>query len=992
MTTKERRTRQAARPSGVFHHADVRGTAPTVTGPHCEGWPSPRHRRAGPPGFTLILTLGFLAVLAIAMLSLALTARTERRAAAVASQSLKARLFAASGVERAMAVLENNFAHELYPGSTFFRPPAGHPWHGRGYLPSINGADTLGITQALASRVGSAAFTPEAELHPNAGWIPVRSSRNIGGENHDVLIGRYTYLVIDESGKIDPGAAVSPVADEDPDTRLRTGESPTDLCLADADLPRPDIFRPDQVETGAPGRMPPDARWFSVTHIARALRPDPAEMSGIVRTLHPYSHDTELFWRDRNGDGRWAAGEDEERTDLAGSLTAGDLYSLFLGPDVTQPEDDCAWLKELDSNPWVQAWRDSAGATQTGIRQRIAAQIAANIVDYADADSIPTPVHITTGGQLEQGTCDEEGTFSLYGVEKAWGISELAMRVQATVVVTTPEPGTCSIAGDLNVNPGNSSSHYFTLACPGGNIDRATLMDRGAGFSYNGPAGSVTVRPKAQGRTLVINGQSVVLANQTYTITSTSMTVHLRNLNPGARNWAQCMGHWWLQIDADNATITPDPGIPPPVPVPTALRITPGFRGEVFFPYETGANVADPPGALSVAYSVIVNTATGETGVAQGTMNVPLAGVADVDGGTLMYSADYTDAETEVIVDAFDLDATPPANWFSVGDARITAAVLAGDETGSSDCVPVGAGGDAGVYLCNWAQSGSSTASTTLYASLRASDPMANDRGERDHDFLEYWTPYPDALHLAADDRSDIGGLDDDRGYDSASYCDVAVANAPFSRLGELGRVHSYQPLRSLRLWAAQDADEAGNDGEILDLFRIGPAAVKRGRINVNSLESPVLETLFAGATTASAEAAAAAVLSKRAAGGTFANIGQLFGGIAGMSGSNPSRDAEEEQAVTRLAELVTVRQNYFSVLVCAQSLHDVGGTPYDADGDGTTESAARYGTLDLRRNTQGEVIGMVDRVLAEQKVLAVLRRDAYSGKTHIERYELLPE
>ena len=116
-----------------------------------------------------------------------------------------------------------------------------------------------------------------------------------------------------------------------------------------------------------------------------------------------------------------------------------------------------------------------------------------------------------------------------------------------------------NITGDLNINPGTSENNEFQMQTPSGYIDRDQVHQGAPEFSYSGPASIVRVKPKAQGRTLTINGVSITLQTNTrYEITSTNMTVNLRN--DKIKN-GKAMGHWWIEIEATNATIDPDPGV-----------------------------------------------------------------------------------------------------------------------------------------------------------------------------------------------------------------------------------------------------------------------------------------------------------------------------------------------------------------------------------------------------------------------------------------------
>ena len=117
-----------------------------------------------------------------------------------------------------------------------------------------------------------------------------------------------------------------------------------------------------------------------------------------------------------------------------------------------------------------------------------------------------------------------------------------------------------NITGDLNINPSNSSNNLFIMQTPSGVIDRNTLHSEGSSYTYTGSASEIKIKVKAQGRTLIINGESVELhPSIRYTITG-DLTVSLRNTH-GGHNWNQAKGHWWIQIDATNVTIDPDPGV-----------------------------------------------------------------------------------------------------------------------------------------------------------------------------------------------------------------------------------------------------------------------------------------------------------------------------------------------------------------------------------------------------------------------------------------------
>ncbi len=103
--------------------------------------------------------------------------------------------------------------------------------------------------------------------------------------------------------------------------------------------------------------------------------------------------------------------------------------------------------------------------------------------------------------------------------------------------------GGYTISGELNINPSNSWKWEFQMQTPSAYIDRGDVHANGSEFSYEGDASMVRVRPKAQGKTLTINGTVITLGNSLYTITSNSMEVEL--FNDGRGNGHQ-MGQWYI--------------------------------------------------------------------------------------------------------------------------------------------------------------------------------------------------------------------------------------------------------------------------------------------------------------------------------------------------------------------------------------------------------------------------------------------------------------
>ncbi len=110
------------------------------------------------------------------------------------------------------------------------------------------------------------------------------------------------------------------------------------------------------------------------------------------------------------------------------------------------------------------------------------------------------------------------------------------------------------IAGEVNINPGKSSNHEFTLGLADGTVITRDDLTKEYG-GYTGPAEMVFLKPKGNGNqnSLTLNGAPYTIYNaNTYEITG-SLDVRLYNdkVNPAGK----AVGHWWVEITANGATI-----------------------------------------------------------------------------------------------------------------------------------------------------------------------------------------------------------------------------------------------------------------------------------------------------------------------------------------------------------------------------------------------------------------------------------------------------
>jgi hypothetical protein len=98
------------------------------------------------------------------------------------------------------------------------------------------------------------------------------------------------------------------------------------------------------------------------------------------------------------------------------------------------------------------------------------------------------------------------------------------------------------------------------------------------------------------------------------------------------------------------------------------------------------------------------------------------------------------------------------------------------------------------------------------------------------------------------------------------------------------------------------------------------------------------------------------------------------FNTAAGLSSgdANAITDAKKEEIIGKIANLITVRQNYFTVLITSQIVKDL---------------ITGYGG-----GTRGEFNVGIDKVLAEQRLMTVYYRDAITNRFEVLRYEYLDE
>ncbi len=257
-----------------------------------------------------------------------------------------------------------------------------------------------------------------------------------------------------------------------------------------------------------------------------------------------------------------------------------------------------------------------------------------------------------------------------------------------------------------------------------------------------------------------------------------------------------------------------------------------------------------------------------------------------------------------------------------------------------------------------------------FFASLEANDPRCNHRTIgwkwRKHDDNEADDGYNPANADKGGDFTERSVDEDDYGSFStlgakndafkipASGVDVEknatdvneistnfIRNAPFETMWELGAIHRGEPFRTINLSMYTDPDSSDFDGSyekgdahILDQVKIGPLKYSRGRFNINSGNKEALDFLVSDKKfgeddtydnySAWPEGSDLGLpiwktdLTPGFHRGRFANM------IAGTTYDAYDNDRQMESIIGRTANLLTTRNEAYSVIVVSQAMKDL--------------------------------------------------------------------
>ncbi|MBN2450508.1 MAG: hypothetical protein JXR77_08960 [Lentisphaeria bacterium] len=860
-------------------------------------------------GVALMMTLGVLALLLIMAMSFAYTSKTDRMAAGINADLLQARLMCESGLSRVIAAMKYSYAGAPSPERVY--PPTWTQADGNSFpFAEFGSSDQHYMVSANPDTVDDSGLPAELQVPGlddsliaaipagSAEWVHILG--DVDGDGTDDLVGRFAYLVLDESGKIDPTAAVTPDWEpfcfavnssgsgddgngwpngtEQPyrqyffydvnanGTWTSTGipegsETRTGTCMAE--LVIPDAFRANlpSIPWDRNGDSNWDrGRWFSLQHL----------FDGANLTLNQYlalgadSYDIEAY---HNGTDQ----TDYHRFDLSGMHWDPDLGNSTNGWDelataMTGPQA-VAWL---DSDP-VGFWQDpanpslgpallpAAAAGGTGgiramrdlvpdARQR--REVLASLIDYSDSNLLPT-----------WGDTDGDGRPDFVGLEMSPYNNEVEFQV-AYAWRNHPHFGMLGrflLHCELElINPYDAPGSGSLPAYP----DQVYVQVK-ATFGYGGPG----TTPPGMSTEITWSGTATVAAH------SYAAVPLIPTSGTSSSTWVT---DWHPDIPLSVTAVE--------------IRVTQGSAA----------------------------------------------------GGALLDSSYWTGSFLDTV------SAGPNV----IAPQFRHAALQTNDPR------------------CNtW---------DTCWAWTHPNDWRNGGAGDIGHKNSLF-----DFGVAGADPEDNLADPKDACQADDGGISTWYVRNGPMRSLWELGAIHRAQPWATLNLRSF-----AAGDARLLSQTKLGPWTVTTGKFNVNSPltaawnvvlpASPVYEyddayndpgagsdaISLTGADMASHMATASNHIVER---GALADLG--VGDL-----QEGDRDRELESTIGRLANLLTVRQNYYTVIVVGQSVKDLkGNNPGGAD-------VCEYDT------------GRYCRVLAQQKVIASVYRDALRNRYRVDRVEYLEE
>ncbi|MEA2011758.1 MAG: hypothetical protein U9O87_01540 [Verrucomicrobiota bacterium] len=854
-------------------------------------------------GVALLITLGVLSLLLILAMAFSYSSMYFESRAQLNEDLTKSRLLCELGLERIVSMLkielcEHEDPKNVFPAAKCLVEGTG-AWNGYYFTTSVHSSMAQdGLTDALSLSVNNLNYFPTSLPDPNSSWIPIYAHKEINGNPETIIDGRFAFIAVDETGKLDPNTIVSDTIAEG--NEVRDGYSMSDLSLENAGFSS--AFAENMRSETVGGLRPASNNWFSRYHIVKKHGiTTQADLDDIIASLFTY-----------------------RRADTLDDISA--LYDISqIGTDYV---DDL--LAEIS---WLDNWPDSHKETfQVGTHR--GKQIAANIIDYSDADN-----NATTDADYDYHSSNK-------------------------VVICQVPPG--NPANEYTISVGRTAvPAHLAFGCYLGPCD-------GAGNAY-----TVNKLPEYVGLEKVpyVNEAQLTIINNTIMyphngkiLTDISMycTIELVNLYGNINLGSDCM----ICIEAK-------------------IRGKMGAEGALdtinFFDTYTGVI----PDFNSSGYKT--------------TFQLPML----VNDNTFLGSKGDPDA-----LKLYNMEIDLRKVWVYDDSTGELWDLVCPETTGVNG--------------------GTINSGTQWYVYCEVDDPRQNTFP---NDWS--WSSFglaPD-VHLGTKNSNCTPnpgtGYDNNPGASQPWHVDsVYIKNSPIVDALELSVIHRGEKWQTLNLVdykynpdtdteipgdfsddADGDVDDRlgdfdategnGGDRNILNFIKVGTMHDDEesliGRVNINTRRKNVLEALFKSIEKESTD-------SCPGTGGTTINTSNLDTFIddimattrvlpfeidaVSQNNRNPYKygllfqnssfsNREIETLMMRTKNLVTAKHNYFTVIVCAQTIKDVGGVDADINIRGVDCQLGRY--------DEGG-----DKITAEQKIRAVLHRNAGTNNITVEHYEYL--
>jgi hypothetical protein len=303
-------------------------------------------------------------------------------------------------------------------------------------------------------------------------------------------------------------------------------------------------------------------------------------------------------------------------------------------------------------------------------------------------------------------------------------------------------------------------------------------------------------------------------------------------------------------------------------------------------------------------------------------------------------------------------------------------------------------------------------------ASAEVDDPRLNTSGTGGSDNWD-WSAFSAAGATAGSAGAVNGRVslptsgateDTETATDPVDVSTAFILNADPTCLWQLGAIHRARRWQTINLHSANPNQTVGSygygDWPLLNQVKLTSDLTTRGRVNVFSTVPEVWKAVVqnvpigsdygdpGGGGTPIIEADATSLgtsiaqqnRTRLTSGSTLAwgpgGIAQLAA-VSNVSGMDT--DATQEELVGKIAGLLTDRHNYFTVLVCARAVKDLGDEsefpPHILNSpDWPPANWVEYAT------------GRWCAVLGEQKILAEVYRDVYTNAFKVTRFKYLEE